>query len=107
VQDRFGKIPKALWSLIDTIRLRWYAQDLGFEKLTLKNSTFIAWLVLNQQSDFYSSPIFAGIIAYMQGHPQFAQMKEKNGKLSLNFGKTVSVKAALDKLKEMKDHLPR
>ena len=105
VQDRFGKIPKALWSLIDTIRLRWYAQDLGFEKLVLKNNAFIAWLVLNQQSDFYSSPIFSGIISYMQAHPQFAQMKEKNGKLSLNFGKTTSVKIALDKLRELKDHL--
>ncbi|MCK5856076.1 MAG: transcription-repair coupling factor [Bacteroidales bacterium] len=105
IEDRFGKIPKALWSLIDTIRLRWYAQDLGFEKLILKNNTFIAWLVLNQQSDFYSSPIFASIIAYMQANPSFAQMKEKNGKLSLNFGKTPSVKIALEKLKEMKEHV--
>ena len=107
VQDRFGKLPDALWSLIDTIRLRWYAQDLGFEKLILKNNTFIGWLVLNQQSDYYSSPIFAGIITYLQRHPQFAQMKEKNGKLILNFGKTLSVKAALDKLKLLKEHLSK
>ena len=107
VEDRFGPMPKTLWSLIDTIRLRWYAQDLGFEKLVLKNNTFIAWLVLSQQSDYYSSPVFSGIIAYMQSNPHFAQMKEKNGKLSLNFGKTLSVKQALEKLKEMKEHLPK
>jgi transcription-repair coupling factor (superfamily II helicase) len=107
VEDRFGKLPNALWSLIDTIRLRWYAQDLGFEKLVLKNNTFIAWLVLNQQSDYYSSPIFTGIIGYMQANPRFAQMKEKNGKLSLNFGKTISVKDALSKLKELWEHLPK
>jgi transcription-repair coupling factor (superfamily II helicase) len=105
IEDRFGKLPKSVLSLIDTIRLRWYAQDLGFEKLVLKNNTFIAWLVLNQQSEFYSSPIFSGIITYMQANPNFAQMKEKNGKLSLNFGKTTNVKAALNKLLEMKEHL--
>jgi len=105
IEDRFGKMPKAVLSLIDTIRLRWYAQDLGFEKLTLKNNIFIGWLVLNQQSGYYSSPIFSEIIGYLQAHPHFAQMKEKNGKLSLNFGKTTSVKDALDKLSRLHKHI--
>jgi len=107
IEDRFGKMPKAVLSLIDTIRLRWYAQDLGFEKLTLKNSVFIGWLVHNQQSNYYSSTVFSGIIAYLQGQPHFAQLREKNGKLSLNFGKTTSVKEALDKLIRLHKHLSK
>ncbi len=101
IQDRFGKPPEALFALIDTIRLRWLAQELGFEKLVLKNEIFIAWLVFNQQSDYYSGPIFSGIIKHLQGHPRFAQMKERNGKLSLNFGKIYSIKDALSKLREL------
>ena len=101
IQDRFGKAPKALFALIDTIRLRWLAQELGFEKLVLKNDLLIAWLVFNQESDYYSGAIFSAIIRYLQAHPHFAQMKERNGKLSLNFGKTTTIKAALHKLREL------
>ncbi len=101
IQDRFGKAPKALFALIDTIRLRWIAQELGFEKLVLKNNLFIAWLVFNPESDYFSGPIFSGIIRYLQGHPHFAQMKERNGKLSLNFGNTTTIKAALHKFREL------
>jgi transcription-repair coupling factor (superfamily II helicase) len=101
LQDRFGKPPKPVFALIDTIRLRWIAQELGFEKLVLKNDLFIAWLVFNQESAYYAGPVFSGIINFLQQHPAFARMKENKGKLSLNFGKTTTVKAALHKLQQL------
>jgi transcription-repair coupling factor (superfamily II helicase) len=101
LQDRFGKPPKPVFALIDTIRLRRIAQELGFEKLVLKNDLFIAWLVFNQESAYYSGPVFSGIINFLQQHPTFARMKENKGKLSLNFGTTTTVKTALHKLQQL------
>jgi len=106
IQDRFGKAPKTLFALTDTIRLRWIAIQLGFEKLVLKNGLFIAWLVFDHESAYYSGPVFTGIIQYLQAHPHFAQMKERNGKLSLNFGNTTTIKAALHKLRALSKALP-
>ena len=38
ITDRFGKIPQQTEDLLDTVRLRWMARDLGFEKIMLKNN---------------------------------------------------------------------
>jgi len=37
LRDRFGPLPQPAKELIATIRLRWLAEKLGFEKLILKN----------------------------------------------------------------------
>ncbi|MBW8051900.1 MAG: transcription-repair coupling factor [Cytophagales bacterium] len=37
--DRFGPIPGEVKELIETVKLRWKAKELGFEKLILKNET--------------------------------------------------------------------
>ena len=36
ITDRFGKIPSEVEKLLQTIRLRWIAKDLGFEKSFLR-----------------------------------------------------------------------
>lgn len=101
ITDRFGPIPPEVNSLINSLRLRWIAQELGIEKISIKNNIMIAWLVLQQTSEYYSSPIFAKIIQYLQIHPSEAKIKEVKDKLLLNFTNIRSVEIALDKLQRM------
>ena len=45
LRDRFGEIPRQTEALIDAIRLRWLAKEIGFEKLLLKGGKLIAFFV--------------------------------------------------------------
>ncbi len=101
ISDRFGPIPPEVQSLINSLRLRWIAQDLGIEKISIKNNIMIAWLVFQQESDYYSSHVFSGIIQYLQANPKVAKLKEVKGKLLLNFEHINSIELALDKFQMM------
>lgn len=83
--DRFGEIPKSTLELIDTIRLRRLAKEIGFEKLILKKETLIGTFISKQDSPYYQSEKFTKVLHFIQSNPNAAEMKEKNGKLRLIF----------------------
>ena len=51
--DRFGPLPKQGNDLLNTVRLRWEAKKLGFEKIMLRNNVMSAYFVSNQESKYY------------------------------------------------------
>ncbi len=101
--DRFGPIPNELERLIDSLRLRWIAKDLGLEKVVIKNSKMIAWLVYQQESEYYSGKTFSRLLNYIQNNPSQLGMKENKQKLTLNFGQTKSVSRGLEKLNRISE----
>jgi transcription-repair coupling factor (superfamily II helicase) len=96
--DRFGKLPNESIELIEVVRLRRAAIQLGMEKIILKNKKMICQFISDPQSTFYQSPVFVIILHYVQTHPQTCRMKEGNNRLSLTFEKVKSVKQAKDVL---------
>ena len=99
ITDRFGKIPSEVEKLLHTIRLRWIAKDLGFEKIILKANKMIAYFVANPKSSFFQSEQFGLILKFIQLNPKVCQMKEKNNKLSLIFEKINTIEMALNQFK--------
>ena len=99
ITDRFGKIPPEVEKLLHTIRLRWIAKDLGFEKIILKANKMIAYFVANPKSSFFQSEQFGLILKFIQLNPKVCQMKEKNNKLSLIFEKINTIEMALNQFK--------
>ena len=93
--DRFGPIPPETEELFHSLKLRWLARDLGFEKVKLKQKRLIAYFVRDEQSPYYDSAQFHYILEYMQRHPSDCYMKEEPGKLSLTFGGAHSVADAM------------
>ena len=81
--DRFGPIPKQTEELIKTIRLRWIARKIGFEKIVLKKGIFIGHFVGNKESLYYQSPQFNHVLAFLQKFPVNCRMRETNNKLSM------------------------
>jgi transcription-repair coupling factor (superfamily II helicase) len=100
--DRFGKIPDIVQRLTDIVRLRLLAIDLGMERIVFKNKTFICFFVSQQDSPFYTSEVFAGIVEYIKHHPRNCQMKDNAEKLSLSISPVISVADALKIIREMK-----
>lgn len=94
LRDRFGALPPQVYELMNTIRLRWKAREIGFEKIVLKNTVLKGYFISNQQSGYFQSPRFSGVLQYVQANPRSCKMKEEKGKLSLTFGNIRSVEEA-------------
>jgi transcription-repair coupling factor (superfamily II helicase) len=81
--DRFGPLPEEAEDLLDSVRMKWLARDIGIEKLVLKQKRMIGYFVSDQQSDFYQSPAFKRVLDYVQKNPKTCVMKEKETKSGL------------------------
>jgi transcription-repair coupling factor (superfamily II helicase) len=98
LRDRFGPLPKTVTELMNTIRLRWLAKEIGFEKLVLKSNKLIGYFILNQNSPYYQSEVFTKVLKYVQQHSKLCKMKENREKLSLTFENIKSVNEAIRSL---------
>lgn len=97
--DRFGSIPRQTVSLINTIRLRWVAKEIGLEKLVLKMGKLICYFVSNPESPYFQSSKFAKVLNYLKNNPTECKMKENKNRLSLVYEDIKSINKALQKLR--------
>ncbi|MCF8335377.1 MAG: transcription-repair coupling factor, partial [Bacteroidales bacterium] len=104
LQDRFGPLPQPTRELLNVVKLRWLAIDLGFEKILLKNNIMVMHFISNQESPYYQSAIFSGILKYVQKNQELFQMKEGK-KLSLTVQNINNINEALTILSNMKENL--
>ena len=97
--DRFGEIPSQVEDLINSVRLKWIASELGLEKLIMKKGRLTGYFISDQQSDFYQSSNFTSVLQFVQANPKLCKLKEKqtrNGlRLLLIFDAINSVDNAL------------
>jgi len=101
--DRFGPIPKQVNDLLNTVRLRWIAKDLGFEKILLRHHNMTAYFVSNQESRYFESATFQKVMQYIMSHPKRTAVKEANDKLQLTVKEVSTMTQALDLLREMQN----
>ena len=99
ISDRFGQIPHQTEDLLNTMRLRWLARDLGFEKITLKHKIMTAYLVSNQESEYYQTDTFMKIIRYAGANQRRCKVKELNGKNIVYIDAVTNVGEALKVLR--------
>lgn len=98
LRDRFGAIPSQVEELIDTVRLRWIAMEIGFERLVLKNRRMTGYFIPKQTSPYYQSEAFTKVLQFVQAN-RHVKMKENNQKLTLTFEGIASVTNAIHALK--------
>ncbi|PBJ11426.1 transcription-repair coupling factor [Flavobacterium sp. ACN6] len=98
--DRFGPMPPRANALMNSIRIKWIATNVGIEKLVMKKGKMIGYFVSDQQSDYYQSSKFRKVLQFVQKYSNLCQMKEKqtpNGlRLLLTFENVKSTKRALE-----------
>ncbi len=81
--DRFGKLPHQTEGLLEVVRLRWLAIELGIEKIVIKNNKFICYFISNKNSAYYQSPVFSRVLSFVQQKHSICKMEEKNNKLMI------------------------
>ena len=98
--DRFGPLPKQAISLLNSIKIKWVATQLGIEKLVMKQGKMICYFVSDQQSSYYQSGRFSQVLQFVQTQSKLCTMKEKqtpNGlRLLLTFENVKSINKALE-----------
>jgi len=102
--DRFGPAPETVYELLNSIRLRWRANELGFEKVVLKQEKMIGYFVGDQQHPFYQSAIFKHMLEQLR-HSKNIQMKERNDRLTLVIQGIVDIRSAIRCLKSLHPEL--
>ncbi|MDD4149453.1 MAG: transcription-repair coupling factor [Bacteroidales bacterium] len=105
--DRFGDIPAEAEKLFDIIKLKWEAIELGFQKIIIKNKEFIGFFPLNQQSSYYSSPVFAKILMYIQQNPKDIIIKENKEKLTLRISNVDSISKLMTELAKVSEFVDK
>ena len=99
--DRFGPLPKPVNDLLNTVRLRWIAKDLGFEKIALRDNLMTAHFVSNQESPYYETETYHQVMQYIISHPKRCALKEAHAKLILTIKEVSTVTQALDIVRAM------
>ena len=66
--DRFGALPKEAKALLNSIRIKWIATQMGIEKIIMKQGKLIGYFVGDQQSEYYNSKQFRRMLQFVQQH---------------------------------------
>ncbi|MCX6305224.1 MAG: transcription-repair coupling factor [Bacteroidetes bacterium] len=96
--DRFGPVPKQTVTLLHTIRLRWLARSIGFEKLVLRNQRLTAYFINNPESGYFQSDQFTNVLECMKSNPHGAKMTEEKNRLFMTFRDVAGINEALVRL---------
>uniref|UniRef100_UPI00404770E8 transcription-repair coupling factor n=1 Tax=Roseivirga sp. TaxID=1964215 RepID=UPI00404770E8 len=101
LKDRFGPLPDPVKDLTETVRLRWLAEKLGFEKISIKNESLKCYFLPSDNERYFQSPAFGKVIAYVQAHPRKCQMKEYKTRLILRIDEVLTIHDGIEILKQM------
>ena len=99
--DRFGPIPQELKSLFYVVRIRKSGENLGFDKIIVKNGILIAFFAANPMTGFYDSKIFERIVRNINTHPLEFSLKQSGSRLKVVCGGVNSLDKALRLLKKL------
>lgn len=101
--DRFGKIPHQTSDLLNVVKLRWKAMELGFEKIILKNNKMLIHFISDKESPYFQSKIFIDILNYVQQQSKLFKIKEEKNKLSLIIENITDIEKARIILHKMRE----
>ena len=101
LEDRFGKTPVPVNELLCSMRLKWIAKELGFEKLNLKNGDMRAYFTKETDSKYFESDMFGRILEYLKLNFRTCRMIEKNSRLTLIIMHVNSASKAIDICKKI------
>ena len=105
LEDRFGPIPSQAEDLLNSVRLKWKALDLGLERLILKRGQLSGYFISDQESEYYQSEAFNAVLQWVQLSAGKVELKEKETRQGLRLRLAIkgidSVSAALEQLPDL------
>ena len=101
LHDRFGPVPPAVKSMLNTVRLQWLGKAIGFEKITLKKNVLRGYFIASQQSPYFETDMFKQVLYFVQSNPRRTNIKEVKNTLRISIDQVNSIDEAVELLGEM------
>jgi transcription-repair coupling factor (superfamily II helicase) len=89
--------------LFETVRLRWLAEELGFEKLLIKNGVMKCYFLPSEREKYFKSDTFGKILSFIQKHGKNCKIKESKNRLILIINEVNTIEKAKKWLLGMKN----
>jgi len=86
-------MPQEVKNLFKIVRIRWKAEQIGFEKLTLKNNILKGFFVSQERTEYFQSDKFGRILDYIKNNPKKCSLNEIKTKLILTVENIHSIDA--------------
>ncbi len=102
LEDRFGRLPKGVLNLIETVKIRWDAMHIGFEKVRIKGGKMSCYIPNKKSQEYFQSEKFGNLLGFINNHPKESNMKEVKNKLLIVVNPVESIDEALQFIKEMR-----
>ena len=99
--DRFGPVPHVAEELLQVVRLRRLAMQLGCEKILLKQGSMFLFFVSNERSPFYQSAAFGKVLDFIGANVRRCNLREQKGKRSMVVSKVPTVEEAVKVLSDI------
>ncbi|MBC7891241.1 MAG: transcription-repair coupling factor, partial [Sphingobacteriaceae bacterium] len=90
--DRFGPLPPEVRDMLDIVRVRWQAETVGFEKLTLKNNTLKGYFVSGNDA-YFQSEKFGRVLDFVKANAKKCSLRDVKSKLILTFEEVQSIES--------------
>jgi len=78
--DRFGEIPDQGNELLNSLKLKWLAVEIGIERYVIKQNKCIGYFIEDQQSDVFKTETFGIFLTNVQKEKSNIIIREKNTK---------------------------
>jgi transcription-repair coupling factor (superfamily II helicase) len=99
--DRFGALPQPVRELIDVIKLRREAVNLGMEHVKVKNGLMIVRFVGDNNSPFFKTDTFLNMLRKVVSQPDRFVVKQYNNRLSMTVRKIYSIAEGVAMLRSL------
>ena len=104
LQDRFGELPEGVKNLIETVKIRWKAIAIGFEKVTIKGGKMRCYISDKKPQEYFQSDRFGNVLTFVKDPSMVSNMKEINNKLLISVENISTVEDAKEMMNQM--HAP-
>ncbi|HEX3025420.1 MAG TPA: transcription-repair coupling factor [Chitinophagaceae bacterium] len=101
--DRFGPVPPQVEDLFTTVRCRWMAVELGFEKMSLKLDVLRCYFINKPDSPYFESELFKNVLSYLQTGTNKAKLKQAGKNFLLVVDQINGMEAMQRFLKQMNE----
>ena len=101
LKDRFGELPDPVRELIEVIKLRREAVNLGMEHVKVKNGLMIVRFVGDNNSPFFKTDTFLNLLRKVVGEPERFVVKQYNNRLSMTVRKIYSLAEGVAMLRSL------
>ena len=101
LKDRFGELPQPVYELIEVIKLRREAVNLGMEHVKVKNGLMIVRFVGDNNSPFFKTNTFLNMLRRVVAEPERFVVKQYNNRLSMTVRKIYSLAEGVAMLRSL------